>query len=99
MCFKWYTFSDHSHDAVFHLEELKPDITNSPSSFPKSITNSPKEVKIYLIPLSFIMLQNIALDEDLLQSSIFILFLQSSIPQNGLRYPTLPLSSHLHVNY
>jgi len=77
---KWYTFSDHSHDAVFHLEELKPNITNSPSSFPKSITNSPKEVKIYLIPLSSIMLHKIALDEDLLQSSIFILLLQSSIP-------------------
>ena len=33
----------------FHLEELKMDITKSPFSLsPKSITNFPKEVKIFL---------------------------------------------------
>lgn len=71
---KCYIFSDHNHDAFFHLEELKMDITNSPFFlFPKSLTDFPKEVKICLMPLSFIMFHNIGLGEDLLHSRISIL--------------------------
>jgi len=46
---KCHMLTDHSHDAVFYLDELKLDITNSPFFlFPKSLANFPEEVKICL---------------------------------------------------
>ena len=40
--FKCYIYSDHSCKAMFHLEELKRGMSNSPFFlFPKSLTNIP----------------------------------------------------------
>jgi len=62
--FKCQIYQDHKYEAVFHSEQLKRGMFNFPFfPFPKSFTNFPKEVKICLIPLKFIMFHIICLGE------------------------------------